>query len=100
MRNIKLLSIILGCLFVFMAPLKAQVKSGTTSLDKSSVKGLFGGAFVLENGNIALFYQHKDGISAYEFNADSQFEKALQASDANSLLDKTMQSATTKRRLI
>jgi hypothetical protein len=96
MRNIKLLSIILGCLFVFMAPLKAQVKSGTTSLDKSSVKGLFGGAFVLENGNIALFYQHKDGISAYEFNADSQFEKALQASDANSLLDKTMQSANNK----
>jgi len=96
MRNIKLLSIIFGCLFVFMAPLKAQVKSGTTSLDKSSVKGLFGGAFALENGNIALFYQHKDGISAYEFNANSQFEKALQASDANSLLDKTMQSASTK----
>lgn len=90
MRNLKLLSIIIGCFFVSLAPLKSQVKSGTTSLDKSSAKGNFGGLYALDNGKLVLFYMHKDGVSAYEFNANATFEKAQQGNVAIELLDRAM----------
>lgn len=87
--------IALCCCMLAVQTLQAQVSSGKTSLDKNSAKGLYGGAYVLNNGNVALFYQHKEGISAFEFNAKSQFQKALHGNEANGLLDQTMQTATT-----
>jgi hypothetical protein len=90
MGKIKLLLIIIGCLMVAMPQLKAQVKSGKTSLDKGSAKGNFGGMYALDNGNLAMFYMHKDGVSAYEFNANAAFVKAQQNNGAIELLDRAM----------
>lgn len=90
MGKIKLLLIIIWCLFVATPLLEAQVKSGKTSLDKASVKGNFGGLYALDNGNLAMFYMHKDGVSAYEFNDIATFEKAQQGNDAIELVDQAM----------
>lgn len=101
MRKNTFILIIIGCLSVVMSQLPAQVKSGKTNLDKGSVKGSFGGLFPLVNGNLALFYLHKDGVTAYEFNASASPTKTHQNNAANELLNQSMttESQTTAANL-
>lgn len=89
MKKINYFFILLGFLSISLFQLPAQVKSGKTKLDKESEKGSFGGIFPLESGNVALFYMHKAGMSAYEFNPDASHAKTHQKNAAVDLLNKT-----------
>lgn len=68
--------------------LNAQVKSGTAEVSKTLKKGVYGGMYSLTNGNMGVFFQEKDELAAYEFNANAQYVATHNGSEANALLNK------------
>src|SRR5690606_29828777 len=60
----------------------AQIKTGQTDLSKAAAKGTYSGTYKLDNGNVIVLYQSKDGASAFEFDANAKFVKEHKDTEA------------------
>src|SRR5690606_12711413 len=81
---------ILGSLFllIIFGNLNAQIKSGTAEVSKTLKKAVYGGSYILENGNVGIFFQEKEELAAYEFDENAQYVVTHHGSEAHNLLGK------------
>lgn len=75
------------CVFLFITlfrlPAAAQ---GLTDMAKKAARGGYSGTYLLDNGNMVVFYQSQEGLYAYEFDAKGGFVGEYTDSEAEQVL--------------
>lgn len=82
------LSFCLAISLICTAGLNAQIKNGTAEVSKNLKKGVYGGTYLLSNGNTGVFFQEKGELAAYEFDGNAQYIATHHSAEANKFLDK------------
>src|SRR5690606_17190819 len=57
-------------------------------VSKTLKKAVYGGSYILENGNVGIFFQEKEELAAYEFDENAQYVVTHHGSEAHNLLGK------------
>lgn len=76
------------CLALVQIFTMAQTGFGDATLNKKAEKGLYSGAYTLDDGNLAIFWESKEGVFAYVFDSNAKFLHEETGSDAEALLSK------------
>lgn len=87
MKKNSFISLTIICvLMLFCKQGFSQINSSKAQMAKAATKGVYGGTYQLNNGNVLIFYGTNDGIYAYEFDPNSNFIKGMQGDEALSSL--------------